>query len=126
MSKKHMQLGMNPSTAQHRLVKDILWKLIVQTDNQKCCKCGELMSRETFSIEHLIPWLDSENPVELFFDLDNIGFSHLSCNMKDSRRPQKREDREQYLKEKRQKATQRARDSYIPEKRKVKYETTGH
>jgi hypothetical protein len=126
MSKKHMQLGMNPSTAQHRLVKDILWKFIVETNNHNCCKCGELMSRDTFSIEHLTPWLDSEDPLKLFFDLDNISFSHLSCNMRDSRKPTKREDREQYIVEKRQKNTQRARERYTPEKRKIKYETTGH
>lgn len=33
-------------------------------------------------IEHKIPWLDSDKPKELFFDLENIGFSHLSCNIK--------------------------------------------
>lgn len=85
-NKKKEQLGINPSTASHRLVKDVLWKLIKQTNQDKCCKCGELMSRETYSIEHLIPWLDSENPIELYFDLDNISFSHLSCNAADARK----------------------------------------
>ncbi len=79
---------MNPSTASGRLVKDILWSLIVQTNKDNCCKCGEKMTRETFSIEHKIPWLDSENPIELFFDLDNISFSHLSCNISDARKPE--------------------------------------
>ena len=83
--KKKMQLGMNPSTASGRLVKDILWKLIVQTGQDRCCKCGEPMSRETFSIEHVIPWLDSEDPAGLYFDLDNISFSHHSCNVSDRR-----------------------------------------
>ena len=126
MSKKHMQLGMNPSTAQHRLLKDILWSLIVKTNSHICCKCGEVMTRETFSIEHLVPWLDSEDPIKLFFDLDNISFSHLSCNVKDSRRPSKREDREQYLLEVRQKKAEKARENYKPEKRKLKYETKGY
>ena len=88
--KKKMQLGMNPSTASHRLVKDVLWKLIQQPNQDHCCKCGELMSREAFSIEHVIPWLDSENPVDLYFNLDNIAFSHLSCNVSDSRKPHKK------------------------------------
>lgn len=26
--------------------------------------------------------MDSEDPVEKFFDLENISFSHLSCNIK--------------------------------------------
>jgi len=47
------------------------------------------MSRETFSIEHVIPWLDSEDPVKLFFDLDNISFSHLKCNVEDARKVNK-------------------------------------
>ncbi|WPJ20569.1 hypothetical protein vBPFY1MI_34 [Pseudomonas phage vB_PF_Y1-MI] len=83
--KKKMQLGMNPSTASHRLVKDVLWSLIVKTGQQSCCKCGVTMDRETFSIEHLEPWLDSDDPVGLYFDLENIGFSHLRCNVEDRR-----------------------------------------
>ncbi len=83
--KKKMQLGMNPSTASGRLVKDILWKLIEQTNQNICCKCGNPMSRDTFSIEHITPWLDSGDPVGLYFDLDNIGFSHHSCNVSDRR-----------------------------------------
>jgi hypothetical protein len=83
--KKKLQLGMNPSTASHRLVKDILWKLIEATGQDACCKCKELMTRETFSIEHKVPWLDSKTPAELFFDLDNISFSHLRCNVEDRR-----------------------------------------
>lgn len=47
---------------------------------------GEKISRENFSVEHKIPWLDSENPVKLYFDLDNIAFSHLSCNIGAGRR----------------------------------------
>lgn len=84
--KKKEQLGINPSTASARLVKDILWSLIVETGKDKCCKCGSSMNRETFSIEHIIPWLDSDDPVGLFFSLENISFSHLSCNFSDARR----------------------------------------
>lgn len=83
--KKTLQLGMNPSTASGRLVKDLLWSLIKQTGQDACCKCGEPMSRETFSIEHVTPWLDSEDPVGLYFDLDNIAYSHLRCNVADKR-----------------------------------------
>ena len=83
--KKRNQLGMNPSTASHRLVKDILWKLIVNTKQDSCCKCGVIMTRENFSIEHLTPWMDSEDPVGIYFDLNNISFSHLGCNVADKR-----------------------------------------
>ena len=78
--KKQNQLGMNPSTASHRLIKDILFSFI-QKENIKCHQCDCEMTREDFSIEHKIPWLDSNNPIELYFDLNNITFSHLNCNV---------------------------------------------
>lgn len=84
--KKAKQLGMNPSTAQGRLIKDLLWDFIVKAGKDSCCKCGGKMERGTFSIEHVTPWLDSENPLGLFFDLQNISYSHLSCNVRDARK----------------------------------------
>ena len=83
--KKQHQLGMNPSTASHRLVKDTLWRLVVQAGQNLCYRCEEPMTRETFSIEHKEAWLDSCDPLGLYFDQENISFSHLSCNIKDSR-----------------------------------------
>lgn len=84
--KKQTQLGMNPGTASHRLVKDILYSLVVKTEQNACFHCGEQMTRETFSVEHKEPWLDSEDPVKMFFDLDNISFSHMRCNTAAARR----------------------------------------
>lgn len=84
-NKKKQQLGMNPSTASGRLSKDILWMLIQKTGQDVCVKCGDHMSREDFSIEHITPWLDSEDPVAMFFDLENIAFSHRSCNYSSKR-----------------------------------------
>jgi hypothetical protein len=79
---------MNPGTARHRLVQDILFQLI-QGTGQRCFHCGGELTRETFSIEHKTPWIDSENPRELFFDLTNIGFSHLTCNVGAARKAPK-------------------------------------
>lgn len=79
-AKKNSQLGMNTSTASSRLVKDLLWNFIESAGSNKCYRCGEPMTRDTFSIEHKVPWLDSEDPKGLFFDIDNISYSHLSCN----------------------------------------------
>lgn len=88
--KKTEQLGMNPSTASGRLVKDILFNLITESGKNMCFHCNNPMTREDFSIEHKIPWLDSGSPKELFFDLGNIAFSHHSCNV-GSARPRKYE-----------------------------------
>ncbi len=87
MSKKIEQLGMNPGTASHRLVKDLLWDFIVDSYLSFCFHCGESMSRDNFSIEHKEPWLDSSDPVKLYFDLNNIAYSHRVCNSKAGRKP---------------------------------------
>ena len=82
---KKQQLGMNPSTASGRLIKDILWDFIVKLQKDSCYRCNTKMSRDTFSIEHKENWLHSDNPLELYFSLDNISFSHKSCNYASSR-----------------------------------------
>lgn len=87
MDKKKIQLGMNPSTASNRLVKDILWDFILKSNQNYCYHCKGSMTRDNFSIEHKIPWLDSECPVDLFFDLNNISFSHHKCNIEARRMP---------------------------------------
>jgi len=79
-SKKEIQLGMNPGTASYRLMKDILFSLLLEIGKNICFRCSLPLTRKDFSIEHKIPWLNSQNPVEKFFDITNISFSHLSCN----------------------------------------------
>jgi hypothetical protein len=88
MDKKHQQLGMNPSTAQQRLVKDLLFKLATDAGHA-CHHCKQSLTRDTFSIEHKKPWLDSAEPRKLFFDLSNIAFSHQECNFRAARREKK-------------------------------------
>lgn len=79
--KRFQQLGMPHGTAANRLRKMILFSLVQQTELDICFKCGEIInSVENLSIEHKAPWLDSEDPRKLFFDLDNIAFSHSRCN----------------------------------------------
>lgn len=90
-NEKNKQLGMDAGTAYYRLKQDVLWSLIVRCGLQRCYVCGEDMCRKTFSIEHIKPWLHSETPVDLFWDMDNIAFSHVSCNYGRRRRPQKSE-----------------------------------
>jgi hypothetical protein len=87
--KKKEQLGMNTSTARNRLIKTILHKMAVQLGQDVCHQCGGKIDVDGFSIEHKTPWLDSESPTELYFDLDNIAFSHQSCNSGAARKPTK-------------------------------------
>jgi hypothetical protein len=77
--KKETQLGTHRAIAERRLQRNLLFSLVVSAGH-KCFRCGRELTRETFSLDHKIDWLDSPDPVGLFFDLDNIAFSHLSCN----------------------------------------------
>jgi hypothetical protein len=79
--KKAAQLGMSPGNAAHKLRKMLLFRMIQMTGTDSCFQCGEKIENvDDFSIDHKVPWLDSDNPVGLFFDLNNIAFSHINCN----------------------------------------------
>ena len=83
--KKAEQLGMPYGTAAARLRKLILFDILQFYGDNICFQCGkEIENADELSIEHKIPWLD--NSVELFWDLDNISFSHLSCNVSAAKR----------------------------------------
>lgn len=72
---KNTILGMNFSTASHHLRKNILFNLSILSHNDKCFRCSyKIKYVNEFSVEHKIPWLHSENPRKLYFDLDNIAF----------------------------------------------------
>lgn len=72
-------------TASNRLRKSIMFKYVVMAGENFCFKCGaEIESVDDLSIEHKEPW-EGVSP-ELFFDLDNIAFSHLRCNGVDRRK----------------------------------------
>lgn len=126
--KKQQQLGMNPSTASGRLVKDILYSLVMQTGQNNCFQCGFPMSRETFSVEHKEPWLDSYDPVGLYFDLENISFSHHSCNVAAGRKPNKKYDSKEEAKEAHlgiSREWKKENRTYDPEERRQRYKRFG-
>lgn len=81
------QLGMSVGSARNKLHKSILFKLICDTNQNKCYQCGEIIeSVDDLSIEHKEPWLHKDNAIDLYFDLNNIAFSHLSCNVSAAKR----------------------------------------
>ena len=73
------QLGMSHGAATGRLRKSILYEYVKLAGNHFCFKCGaEIENVNEFSIEHKLPWEGRD--AELFWNLDNIAFSHLHCN----------------------------------------------
>lgn len=89
--KKEKQLGMPIGTASAKLKKTIMFTMAEMLGLTICHRCGKRIDKvEEFSIDHKIDWLDSDKPVELFFDLENIAFSHLRCNVKEARQTKQR------------------------------------
>lgn len=84
MNKKDL-LGLDPGTASNRLVKNLLFDYVVKA-GYVCFRCGLPLTRDTFSIEHKEPWMIATNPLDAFFDLDNIAYSHKLCNSLAARR----------------------------------------
>jgi len=79
MDEKSKQLGMPIGTAQGRLRKMVLFALLKKYNENQCYRCGkEITSCDELSLEHKKPWF--RNDTALFWDLENVAFSHLSCN----------------------------------------------
>lgn len=73
------QLGMSHGAAAHRLRKLILFNQLKKYEDNVCVRCKKIIeSVDDLSIEHIDPW--ENRSVELFWDLNNIAFSHNSCN----------------------------------------------
>jgi HNH endonuclease len=73
------QLGMSHGSALSKLRKSILFSFIKRLNEDICSRCQKKIdSVDELSIEHVEPW-ENRSP-ELFWDLNNIKFSHLKCN----------------------------------------------
>lgn len=91
--RKHELLGMNYGTAFGRLRKQIMFSMAKKLDVDWCFRCGsKIESIEEFSVEHKQPWQAAPDPVASFFDLENIAFSHNSCNSAAARQVNKKYD----------------------------------
>jgi hypothetical protein len=86
---KAEQLGMPFGTACGKLRKLIVFDLLKQLGKNVCYRCEQpIEDAVQLSIEHKVAWL--HNDPNLFWDLDNIAFSHLTCNCKASKRTNKK------------------------------------
>jgi hypothetical protein len=88
---KAAKLGMPFGTATGRLRKALLYDLAKKCGADVCFRCSEAIETlEEFSIEHKISWFNANDPAAAFFDLENVAFSHILCNIKAAARPWKR------------------------------------
>ena len=79
---KTAHLGMPYGTAMHKLRKMIVFRMAQRLAEDFCFKCGlKIETVEELSIDHKVAWLHGDTV--LFWDLDNIAFSHRVCNRPD-------------------------------------------
>tara|TARA_X000001388_G_C2164673_1_gene97515 strand:+ start:33 stop:617 length:585 start_codon:yes stop_codon:yes gene_type:complete len=72
-------LGMNKSTAMNRLRKMVMFEMMKKLGMDRCYQCKFLIKDVSeLSLEHIKPWIWKDK--NLFWDMDNIAFSHLACN----------------------------------------------
>lgn len=127
-AKKSALLGMPIGTASARLLRAILFRLVSRLGENVCHRCGETISAVAeLSIEHKDSWQYAADPVAAFFDLDNVSFSHKSCNYAAAHRPHKRFASAQEREAAYQPINTAAkRAQYDPAKRRDKYLANGH
>lgn len=79
--KKHDVLGVSISSASYKLRKMVLFDILRRHNENICYRCGKTIDNvDELSMDHKIDWLNAPNAKELFWDMDNIAFSHLKCN----------------------------------------------
>jgi hypothetical protein len=82
MDKKSKTLSIRYSTANARLIRDLLFKFVTDAGHV-CFRCGKRLTRGEFSVDHKQSWISAPDPAKAFFDLEGIAFSHIACNSLD-------------------------------------------
>jgi len=81
LAKRKELLGMSFGTARARLERALLYEMAIKLGMDSCFRCSKkIESVAEFSIEHKIGWQLSSDPVQTYFDMANIAFSHRTCN----------------------------------------------
>lgn len=83
---KKEKLGLNHSTAQNRLSKKLIYSFQKEINGIDCFRCKKEMDICSFTVDHIEPWINHENPKNAYFELENISFSHQKCNSREARR----------------------------------------
>lgn len=119
------ELGMPFGTACNRLRKKVLFHLLEKLNGNVCFKCNKAIELVSdLSIEHKQPW-EGRN-VELFWDIENIAFSHMKCNTPHSIPNKKYFTEEEKIAARREWTAKWMRKNYSTEKRRTKFQTTGY
>jgi hypothetical protein len=88
--KASQQLGMPVTRAAYKLTRLLMFSMAKRLGLDTCFRCGfKITQVKEFSIEHKKAWRDVDS--KLYWDLDNIAFSHFSCNAANGKRPNRKD-----------------------------------
>ena len=77
-----IQRILGKGASSHKLDRMIMMKLIQETGKDVCFQCGQKIEDvNTLSVEHKETWQEADDPKAAFFNMENIAFSHLRCNV---------------------------------------------
>lgn len=83
-------LGATHGSATNQLRKSIMFDMAGKLGLLSCYRCQKpITCVGEFSIDHKEVWEGAENPAKNFFSLENIAFSHMSCNSLAARKNRK-------------------------------------
>ncbi len=83
-------LGKSHGAACSELRKMLLFDFACKLGLGNCYRCRKpIETVAEFSVEHKKGWRYAKNPKASFYSLDNIAFSHLTCNSGVGKRPTK-------------------------------------
>lgn len=89
--RKTSLLGMSHGKAANMLRRNMMFSLVRRLDENFCFRCGAMIDDAgDMSIEHKDSWERAEEPLAAFLDLENVAFSHRSCNYAAAHRPTKK------------------------------------
>jgi len=73
-------LGKDIGAAQRSLLRKIAFLYFYEKQKGKCFRCSELLSFDSWHLDHIKSWMRAVDPKASFFDLANLAASHSQCN----------------------------------------------
>lgn len=75
-------LGIDMKNARSKLYKFFAYAYFVLKHGASCRVCGETVQIDDMTLEHIKPWMLCDNPINAYYDLENVDLCHEECNQK--------------------------------------------
>lgn len=91
IKKREELLEMSLGKARNIMIKSLLFDLAGKCGLNNCYRCGgEIKNVDDFHIDHKESWINHPNGKKLYFDVNNLAFSHGWCNVAEGGKTQRK------------------------------------